>query len=161
MPSLGSPAALIGLVALSACTVAPPTGPTVWVLPGAGKDLARFRQEDGACRRDALGEIGYDPPRQAADRGAGGGAVGTTRAAAFVLQRRYDLAYAQCMAASGNRVPLTAGGAPFHLAAPYAYHGPPPSYYGYRGPHLGSPGGPAVPSGSFGDWRPRQHRDDD
>ena len=98
MPSLGSPAALIGLVALSACAVAPPTGPTVWVLPGAGKDLARFRQEDGACRRHALGKIGYDPPRQAADRGAGGGAVGTTRAA---------------------------------------------------------------PSGSFGNWRPRQHRDDD
>ena len=132
---------------LGACAAAPPTGPTVWVLPGAGRDLARFRREDGACRQHAMGEIGA--------------AVGTTRAAAFVLQRRYDLAYAQCMAASGNRVPLTAGGAPFHLAAPYAYYGPPPSHYGYHGPHLGSPGGPAVPSGSFGDWRPRQHRDDD
>jgi hypothetical protein len=152
MLSLRSFAALVGVAAVvGACAARPPSGPNVWVLPSEGKDQTRFRQEDGACRQYALGQIGQGSPQQA------GAASASTR----TQQQRYDVAYAQCMAASGNRVPLTAGGAPFHLAAPYAYHGPPPSYYSYHGPHLGSPGGPAVPSGSSGDWRPRQHRDDD
>jgi hypothetical protein len=55
MLSLKSSAALVGMAAVvGACAARPPSGPNVWVLPGEGKDLARF-QEDGACRQHALG----------------------------------------------------------------------------------------------------------
>jgi OmpA family protein len=188
-PGLRSAAALIGSLAAAACAVAPPTGPNVWVLPGEGKDLARFGREDGACRQYALGQIGHGSPQQAANQsavgsaavgtalgaaagallgaaggnagagaaiGAGGGLLagsavgaGTARSSAVGLQRRYDAAYVQCMTASGNRVPLTAAGAPYlygpYAYYPYAYYAPPPYYY--DGPYLG---GPAVTLGFFG-----------
>src|SRR4051794_12545063 len=73
-----SVAAVAVPLALGACTVAPPTGPNVWVMPGAGKDLARFQQEDGACRGHAQQQIGYGSPQQAANQSAvGSAAVGT------------------------------------------------------------------------------------
>jgi hypothetical protein len=117
MLSLRSSAALVGMAAVvgaCAATARPPSGPNVWVLPKEGKDLARFRQEDEACRQHARGQIDHASPQQ-----AGAAAAPSTG----TLQWRYDLAYAQCMTASGNRTPLTepglvAGGAPY-LAQPY------------------------------------------
>jgi hypothetical protein len=136
MLSLRSAAALLGVVAVvGACTARPPSGPNVWVLPGEGKDQARFRQEDGACRQYALGQIGQGSPQQA------GAASASTR----TLQQRYDVAYAQCMAASGNRLAgpedgLTADHAPYPFG-PYAYYIP----HNYRyDPTLGG-------------WRRRQY----
>lgn len=71
-------AALAGALAVGACTVAPPTGPSVAALPPPGKDFARFRQEDLACRQVAQQEIGYGSPQQAAAQSAvGSAALGT------------------------------------------------------------------------------------
>jgi hypothetical protein len=70
--------ALLGILALDACAVAPPTGPNVLALPPEGKDLARFQQEDGNCRGYASAQIGYGSPAQAATQSAvGSAAVGT------------------------------------------------------------------------------------
>jgi hypothetical protein len=71
-------AALAGALAVGACTVAPPTGPSIAALPPAGKDYARFRQEDYACRQHALQDTGHGSPQQAANQSAvGSAALGT------------------------------------------------------------------------------------
>jgi outer membrane lipoprotein SlyB len=45
--------ALLPVFALGACTVAPPTGPTVVGMPGQGKSFAQFQQDDNYCRNYA------------------------------------------------------------------------------------------------------------
>ena len=111
------------------------------MLPPSGKNLALFQQEDTVCRGYAQQQIGYDAPRQtaneaptvgAAARGgpSAGSAVGAVNASASAaeLQWRYDVAYAQCMAASGNSLQT------FPLAALYAPYGYPYGYPGYYDP---------------------------
>ena len=86
-----------------------------------------------------------------------GSAAGTNNAYASGagLQQRYDLAYAQCMAASGNRVQQALPAAPFHAPyyyRPYAY----PAYYtypAYPGPWFG----PAVSVGFIGGFGHHHH----
>src|ERR1700733_6385779 len=74
---------LLGTLVLGACAVAPPTGPTVLVLPPAGKDLAQFQADDGTCRGYAVQQIGYGAPQQAANQSAiGSAALGTAVGAA-------------------------------------------------------------------------------
>ena len=149
MPGSKSALVLAATLAIGACTVAPPTGPSVLALPPEGKDLARFRDEDGSCRQYASAQVGHGSPTQAATRGAIGGAAHATSAD---LQQRYDVAYAQCMAASGNRLqPLPAVGYyGSYSHGPYAY----PAYYGgYYGPWFG----PTVSLGFFGRFGPRFH----
>jgi len=130
MSRLASFAALAGTVVLGACAATPPSGPNVWVLPAEGKDLARFREEDAACRNYAMQQIGFGPSQQ-----------GPVSGSSIELQQRYDVAYLQCMAASGNKVPTTATGEPF-LITPYAsYRGGYPYYgyaYGFPGPYFGA-----------------------
>ena len=41
---------LLPLLALGACTVAPPTGPSVVAMPGQGKSFDQFQADDAACR---------------------------------------------------------------------------------------------------------------
>jgi hypothetical protein len=62
-------------LALSACAVAPPSGPRVMALPGAGKDFATFQQEDMICRQFASGQSGGAAGAQAATNNAVGTAV--------------------------------------------------------------------------------------
>ena len=62
-------------LALSACAVAPPSGPRVMALPGAGKDFATFQQEDMLCRQFASGQSGGAASAQAATNNAVGTAV--------------------------------------------------------------------------------------
>ena len=54
--------ALGGVALLTACTIPPPSGPTVMAIPRAGKNLAVFQQEDGQCRNYAAATIGALPP---------------------------------------------------------------------------------------------------
>jgi hypothetical protein len=155
---------LILPIVLAACTVAPPTGPSVFVLPPEGKDLARFQTEDISCRNYAAAQIGYGNPAQAGSQAAVGSAAigtalgaaagaligsaggsmgsgaaigagtgllagsavgaGTAQTSTATLQDRYDLAYAQCMASSGNTI-----------ASPQ----PAVPYYGYGYPDYASP----------------------
>jgi len=45
--------ALLPVLALGACAVAPPTGPTVVSLPGPGKSFPQFQRDDDTCRNYA------------------------------------------------------------------------------------------------------------
>ena len=75
------------LFVLSGCATAP-TGPSVMVLPPAGKQLEQFQSEDAMCRQWASKQIGlasYNSEHEA--------------------QRIYDIAYQQCMYAYGNIIP--------------------------------------------------------
>ena len=70
---------LTGLLALSACAVVPPSGPSVFVLPPPGKDYAQFQREDFACRGQAQARVGdVTGPQVAANNAAvGSAALGT------------------------------------------------------------------------------------
>jgi hypothetical protein len=170
-------AVLLGTLALGACAVGPPAGPSVLVVPPEGKELAQFQQEDTACRGYALQQIGYGAPHQAANAsvvggaaigtavGAGAGAAlgaaagsagagaaigagtgllvgsaagaGTAQASAAAQQQGYDIAYAQCMAVSGNQL---------QAFWPYGPYADPYAYLAYYDPWFG----PAVTLGFFG-----------
>ena len=78
------------LVGTGACA-STPTGPSVMALPGSSKSYDQFRVDDVRCRQLAAAELQTTPP----------GAVPE--------QRRYDMAYMQCMYAEGNQVPVPGG----------------------------------------------------
>ena len=80
--------AVVIALAASACASAP-TGPSVMVLPGTGKSMEQFQNEDARCRQAAIRELETVKPGQVSD------------------QRRYDMAYIQCMYAAGNQVPIS------------------------------------------------------
>lgn len=76
-------ASLASALALGACAVAPPTGPTVMALPGKGKTFQAFQQDDYGCRQYAFQQTGGASPAQAATNSAVGSAVvGTALGAA-------------------------------------------------------------------------------
>jgi hypothetical protein len=74
--------ALGGVAWLTACTIPPPSGPTVMAIPPPGKNLAVFQQEDGQCRSYAAATIGALPPGQALPLAAAGTASATAASAA-------------------------------------------------------------------------------
>ena len=70
-------------LALSACAVAPPPGPSVMALPGQGKSFEAFQQDDVGCRQYASQQTGGASPGVAATNSAVGSAVvGTALGAA-------------------------------------------------------------------------------
>ena len=77
-------------VAIAACARVP-TGPSVMVLAGSGKPLEQFQTDDRACRQSAAQEI------ESAKRSE------------LPAQRRYDMAYMQCMYAQGHQIPVPGG----------------------------------------------------
>ncbi len=121
-----------------------PTGPSVMVLPGAGKSFEQFQTDDAVCRQWAAGQIGMAPQAIANQNTATGAVAGTAMGAGlgaaigaasgsagagaaigaasgllfgsaagassgqssgWEAQRRYDIAYQQCMYAKGNQIP--------------------------------------------------------
>lgn len=75
--------ALVGILSLSACAVAPPTGPSVAVMPAPGKSFDRFQQDDATCRQFASQQTGGASPAEAATNSAvGSAAIGTVIGAA-------------------------------------------------------------------------------
>ncbi len=94
----------------------------------------------GAAIGAATGNVGAGAAIGGATGVVGGAAMGSDQGAAtgYDLQRRYDIAYGQCMYAKGNQVPTYRQPAPVRVYAPpprvyyyppaYAY--PPPVYYG-------------------------------
>ena len=149
MPRLISSVVLAGVLALTACAMAPSSEPNILVLPGDGKTPALFEQDDAACRQHAGQQISGEA--SAGQATAAGGASGVTAASVtqappMEQQRRFDAGYAQCMTSRGNTVPTTPGGAPY-LFTPYSYS----SWPAYPGPYVG---GSAVVLGAFGGgWR--------
>src|SRR5690242_17825397 len=69
---------LVSVLALSACAVAPPQGPTVMALPGQNKSFEAFQQDDAICRSFAMQQTGGASSAQAANHSAvGSAALGT------------------------------------------------------------------------------------
>lgn len=64
------PIVLAGTVALGACAVAPPSGPSVMVMPGKDKSFEAFQQDDAVCRQFASQQIGNGSPAAAANESA-------------------------------------------------------------------------------------------
>ncbi len=78
MKRSGIAASLAGTLALAAC-VSVPQGPTVAVMPGAGKSLEQFRVDSGVCQQFAQSSIaGASQAAQdnSAANAVGGAAVG-------------------------------------------------------------------------------------
>ena len=76
-------ACLLPLLLLGACAVEAPTGPSVPVMPGDGKTLSQFQQDDATCRQFATQQTGGASPAAAANQSAiGSAAIGTGLGAA-------------------------------------------------------------------------------
>jgi hypothetical protein len=71
IPALG----VVSVLALSACAVAPPQGPSVMALPAQGKPFEAFQQDDATCRGFATQQTGGASAAQAANNSAVGSAV--------------------------------------------------------------------------------------
>ncbi len=88
MPSYRRPKlfglALLPALAFSACTVAPPTGPTVVALPGPGKSFQQFQYDDQNCRNYAQSRNAYagQQAQNASQSAAGSAVIGTLIGAA-------------------------------------------------------------------------------
>jgi hypothetical protein len=149
MSRLGLPTAvpialIVALVASGCASV--PTGPSVMVLPGTGKSFEVFQTDDAVCRQWAAQQTGTSPGKASTESTVGGAAIGTlvgaaagaalgaaagnpaigaSRAEAYggSVQRRYDMAYTQCMYAKGNQVPMARGS---RIQQPAAAAPPPP-----------------------------------
>ena len=69
---------ILSVLAVSACAVAPPQGPSVMALPAQGKPFAAFQQDDATCRGYATQQTGGASAAQAANGSAvGSAALGT------------------------------------------------------------------------------------
>jgi OmpA family protein len=76
-------AALLSTLAVGACAVGPPPGPSVAALPGKDKSLEAFQQDDAACRSYAAQTLGGVSPTDAANQSmANSAAAGTLLGAA-------------------------------------------------------------------------------
>ncbi len=134
---------MVALFVLGGCATLP-TGPSVMVLPPAGKPFDQFQAEDAKCRQWASYQIGTSPQEVANQNTATGAVAGTAIGAGigaamgsasgnagegavfgaatglligaasgassgqyygYEAQRRYDIAYQQCMYAHGNIIP--------------------------------------------------------
>lgn len=107
-------AALVG----GACA-STPSEPSVMALPGSNKTLDQFRSDDHNCRQFALGQIG--------------GTTSNSSNTGDDAQHRYDVAYVQCMYASGHRVPVynqMLAAPPASPPANYKPDSPPPAPHG-------------------------------
>ena len=79
--AIGLPSALASVLALGACAVAPPSGPTLLATPPEGKQITQFQREDYSCRSYALSNTG-DPSQAATNSAVGSAAIGTVVGAA-------------------------------------------------------------------------------
>lgn len=66
---------VVSILALSACAVAPPQGPSVMALPQQGKPFEVFQQDDAICRNFASQQTGGASAAQAANNSAVGSAL--------------------------------------------------------------------------------------
>ncbi len=74
---------LLTALPLAACTVAPPSGPTILATPAPGKSYQQFSIDDGRCRQYASGaNNGVTPQQGATSSGVGSAVAGTAIGAA-------------------------------------------------------------------------------
>jgi hypothetical protein len=73
----------LGLVFAVGCATPPPSGPSVMVLPGSGKNFDQFRYDDYECRQYASSQVGGATAQQAStESGVKSAAIGTAVGAA-------------------------------------------------------------------------------
>lgn len=143
----------LGALVLVAGCASVPTGPDVMALPGTGRSFDEFRADDMMCRDYASRQFDGNANEKALGSAAVGTAVGavagaamggrsgagvgagmglivgsasgaeSSRSAGYGSQRRYDMAYVQCMYARGHRVPING----VYTPAPAAVTPPPPA----------------------------------
>jgi len=142
----------VSAITLLAGCATQPVGPSFAAMPGPGKSAEVFQQDEDYCEQYAanraagrvqeandtqlrngvigaalgagIGALAGNTEGALIGAGAGGvlgGASGAGYGQGYV-QHGYDVAYARCMAARGNRVP---GGGPRRRPPP-GYYGPPP-----------------------------------
>ena len=70
--------AAVAMLALSGCQPAPPTGPTIAVMPGPHKTLSQFQSDDYTCRGFAQNQTSQSQPAQTGINSPGGTAAVTT-----------------------------------------------------------------------------------
>lgn len=73
---------LLAALSLGACATMP-TGPSVMVLPGAGKSFEAFQTDDFICRQWASQQVGAPASETVNKNLAGGAAIGTLAGAAL------------------------------------------------------------------------------
>lgn len=71
-------AGCLTLPILSGCAVAPPTAPSIAVLPGQGKSYSAFQADDYACRDVAARSVGYSNTQAVTNQAAVGTAIAGT-----------------------------------------------------------------------------------
>jgi OmpA family protein len=71
-------AALLGTLAIGACAVGPPPGPSVAALPAKDKSIEAFQQDDAVCRQYAAQTLGNVSPTEAANQTVANNAVAGT-----------------------------------------------------------------------------------
>ena len=76
-----APATIVALVLAAGCATVP-SGPSVMVLPGTGKNFEQFQLDEGACRQWASAQIGTNPEKAATQSTVTGAAIGTLVGAA-------------------------------------------------------------------------------
>ncbi len=70
-----------GALLLTACATVP-TGPSVMVLPGSGKNFEQFQVDDAICRQWAAQQTGTTTKQVASESTVGGAVIGTVVGAA-------------------------------------------------------------------------------
>lgn len=77
--------AALSIIGLAGCAVAPPSGPTVNVMPGPGISFPKFQQDDNYCRSYASQRVGPSAGQSATGSAAttavGGTLLGTAAGA--------------------------------------------------------------------------------
>jgi len=155
------------LASVSACAVAPPSGPSYPAMPAAGESLDQFNQDDYACRQFAVNRSGTQSAQQQQNNQVGTAVVGTAIGAAAGALLGAASGHAGGGAAIGAGVGLLGGSAVAanqtqggaysaqqnydnayaqcmsakgdRLTGPYASPEPPP---GYAPPPVYAPAGP-------------------
>jgi len=112
MRSVKACVGLAGVLALGACTVPPPTGPSVMVMPGQNKTFEAFQNDDQTCRSYAGQYLGGTTPGEnAVNSTVGSAAVGTGLGAAAGALAGSTVGAAGVGAAVGAGVGLLMGSA--------------------------------------------------
>jgi hypothetical protein len=72
---------VIAALVMTACATVP-TGPSVMVLPGSGKNFEQFQSDDAVCRQWAIQQTGTTTGRASTQSAVSGAAIGTILGAA-------------------------------------------------------------------------------
>lgn len=84
---------LMLVILLNACSTMP-SGPSILVLPGAGKCFELFHNNDLMCRKLSVTQLGITQQKPDSQEKA---------------QQDYDIAYLQCMYSQGHQIPVPSG----------------------------------------------------